>query len=313
MRLLLMAIFLISSLLHDAHADEYSKYFSFKYGTVKANSSSVTNHQFKEDKGSTKDIEFFWGSKYWVQLLGGVQLSPKNKVDGYLVSFVFQSKNIFAVRNYVTNDELYKWDIVGGKQGSFGNIKAKTTEYSYMWRTRSDAYSHITYGTSTYPLNIHTKKSGEDAYFSDPRPKVQYLYWGLDADPIRMALLDNVEIKDQPSAGEFYYLGMRLGFGVIKTQLSDTQYSNTYKNSSNQYGLNNQKATDLYMPIYAEGGFHTSGQTSLGRAVGSIGGYMQLPSLVSNFITDNDSTTGYKWSATQITIYGLLARLAIVF
>lgn len=314
MRLFLIALVLLSACLQNAFAEDYSKYFSFKYGSVKANGASSISHRFKEDNGSTKDIEFYWGSKYWAQLLGGVQVTPKNKVDGYLLGFVLRSKDIFAVRSYISNDELYKWDSTSGKMGTFGTVKAKTMEYSYMWRKRSDAYTHLTYGTSNFPVDVIAKKSGETAHFSDPRPKIQYLYYGLDADPVRMALLDNIEISNQPTAGELYYLAMRFGFGAIKTQLSDTQYSNTYQNNTNQYGLLNQKGTDLYMPVFFEGGFHASGATSLGRAIGTIGGYYQLNNSLGPMIySHNNSTTGYKWYVNQPIIYGAVARLAIVF
>ena len=157
-----------------------------------------------------------------------------------------------------------------------------------MWRKRSDAYTHLTYGTSNFPVDVIAKKSGETAHFSDPKPKMQYLYYGLDADPVRMALLDNIEISNQPTAGELYYLAMRFGFGAIKTQLSDTQYSNTYQNNTNQYGL--------------------------GRAIGTIGGYYQLNNSLGPMIySHNNSTTGYKWYVNQPIIYGAVARLAIVF
>jgi hypothetical protein len=314
MQLFLVGIIFFLSLVHTTKAEEFNHYFSLKYGTVKANGSSSNNHKFKTDNGSTKDLEFYWGSKYWVQLLGGVQLTPKNKVDSYLISFVLQSKDIFAVRTYRTNDELYKWDLTSGNMGTFGDIKARTTEYSYMWRKRADAYTHLTYGTSNYPVQVDTNKSGDKAHFSDPKPKIQYLYYGLDADPVRMALLDNVEIKNQPTAGDIYYLAMRFGFGVIKSQLSDTQYSNTYQNNTNQYGLANQKGTDLYMPVYFEGGFHASGNTSFGRAIGTIGGYYQLNNSLGPMIySHNTSTTGYKWYVNTPILYGVQARLAVVF
>ncbi len=277
----------------------------------------MTNYsKFKEDHGTAKDIEFFWGNFGFAKLLGGIRLSPQNKVNGYLAGFVFQNKDIISVRSYSTDDELLKADSSSVFKLSFGNIKARTTEYSYIRTLGNDTYLGLTYGTSNYPAAISTSTghySNDPDTFVDPKPSFQYLFLGLEIDPIRAALLNNTSVSEQYLAGDLFYGQARIGLGLIKSKLSDIQYS-TLSYSNINHGLKNESGVDIYTPMYYEFGVHYSAVTGMGKAVGVAGAFAQSPfGIVSALYKMNETSAGYYWAAETPFQYGFLARLALAF
>ena len=297
-------------------ASDYKNYVSLKYGVVKSNYLMTNYSKFKEDHGTAKDIEFFWGNFGFAKLLGGIRVSPQNKINGYLVGFVLQNKDIISVRSYSTEDELLKANSSSDFKLSFGNIKAHTTEYSYIRNFGNDTFIGLTYGTSNYPASISTSTghySNDPDTFVDPKPSFHYLFLGVEIDPIRAALLNNSSVSEQFLAGDLFYGQARFGLGFIKSKLSDTQYSFLSYSNIN-HGLKNESGYDIYTPMYYELGAHYSVVTGMGKAVAVAGAFAQSPfGIVSALYKMHKTSAGYYWAAEAPFQYGFLARLAIAF
>ncbi len=298
-------------------------YVSIKLGSVKNNDTAYFEMaKFAKDNGAIKDVEFLWGSKKYARILGGVKLDSGNKVINYFLGFMFNNQDIVSIKNSSINDELYKWDRFKGKVGTFGNINAKNTEYSYKWKSasRSDAYYHITYGKSSFPGIINVdgiveNGSTTDKTFIDPKPKFEYLYWGMDADPIRDALLEDQYVNEQQLGGDLFYGAIKFGFGLLKTKLSNVQYSSLYTPQPvNKLGLANAEGTDLYIPTYIEAGMYLqSKEGSALKGIGTLGAYWQSSSPFGMLYRPNSSTTGHSWTASMPNQWGIIGRLALTF
>ena len=66
----------LSLLSSAASADEAKNYFSLKYGLAQSNMPFNNEAKFKNDEGSVKDVEFFWGNATLAKWIGGVKITP---------------------------------------------------------------------------------------------------------------------------------------------------------------------------------------------------------------------------------------------
>jgi hypothetical protein len=292
-----------------------SNYISYKYGNVRSNY-LMPYAKYKSDNGITNDFEFFWGSLKFAKLIGGVNLDSNNHTNGFALGLVFGNQDVVYVRTFKTDDELLKENLWTGFTESFGRVKSKTTEYTYVWNVSPSTYMSWNYGKSSYPAGINANKKvigTDDFTFIDPRPQFEYFFFGVEFDPIRASLLSGKPISDQAFGGETMYVEMRWGLGLLATELSGIQYSTINENSSNQFGLNYQEGLDLYTPMYIELGAHHSVNNSYWNAIGTIGVYGQSPNAITEFFKLNESSTGYYWVARSPFQFGFLARLGVSF
>jgi hypothetical protein len=234
-------------------------------------------------------------------------------IQGHIKTWNFYGEaiSLVSIKTMNTKDELYKWDLTAGKKGTFGVIDAQLTEYAYMWKGRTDgAFTHVTYGQSSYPTNIQV---GDNVTLIDPRPKIEYLYWGADADPIREAVFSQKLVRSTNLGGDWFYLAGKFGFGVKKTQLSDTQYSSTNPNTNNKYGTANISGTELYMPLYFETGVYVQAKTSQSQLVGALGVYYQNENGIFSFMKMNSTSNGQDWATLLPFQWGLVTRVTMQF
>lgn len=307
-----LALFLFACCLLSATTRAEDNYISIKYGDVRSNL-FLRDARFEHDNGKTKDVEFTWGSKEWARILGGVRIDSESKVGGYQVGVLFRNDDLISVQTYSTKDRLFKTDMFGHTVGTFGNVDAKTTEYTYLHKGQGqpEVYTAITYGKSNYPANVTVGDQGAlssgGAEFVDPAPKIEYLTIGVNADPIRASLLQGKEISEYDLANKYGYMGMKAGFGWMRTTLSSQQYSATY--NINNYDLQNQKGSDPIMNVYGEAGFHAGTKTFKANA----GIYYNTLMNFSMYRKSNKTPKGNYWYINPPYQWGLIARVAAVF
>jgi len=301
-----------------ALADESQNYFSLKYGLARSNIAFNHDAKFKDDNGTSKVVEFFWGNSSFAKWIGGVNLTPKNKYAGYLLGVVIDDHDIISVKQFHTEDELLKNETdFGYSRGlSFGQVKASTTEYSWIFSHSGANFFGVTYGTSNYPATVTVSKdptAEDEKWFFDPRPEFQYLHVGFEMDPVRAALLSGKEVRDY--AWDWLYLQSKIGFGFYHFKLSDTQYSTTYANQNDTYALKNESGIEPFMALNLELGLHGTLAGPVGSLVGAVGYYYQLPPEAgfTKLFKVNETANGYYFSADGSPHHGISGRLAVTF
>ncbi|MEY4064353.1 MAG: hypothetical protein RIR26_561 [Pseudomonadota bacterium] len=293
-------------------------YISWKYGIAQSNMPYNDEAKFKNDSGTTKLVEFFWGNARLAKFLGGINLSPKNQYAGFILSAVIDDKDIISVRQFTTHDELLKSERdYGFSRGlGFGKKKASTTEYSWIFSHQGSDFWNVTYGESNYPAMVYVSQEpfeGDEKSFFDPNPEFQYLHFGFELDPVRAALLSGREVSDY--AMDWIYLVAKLGFGVYFYDLSNEQYSSHYENPDDKYGLKYQSGYAPAMAGNYELGLHGSFHSDFLRAVGTIGYYYQMApnSAITALYKFSESATGYYFRADGSPHHGVIGRMAVTF
>lgn len=274
--------------------------------------------KFQNDNGTTKTVEFFWGKSWFAKWIGGVNLSPTNKYAGYILGLMIDDQDIVTVRQFNIDDALLKAeDEFGYSRGlSFGQIKAATTEYTWIFRREGADFWAVTYATSNFPATVYVSNDrtpeDETSYF-DPRPKFQSIHFGFERDPIRAALLNSGKVSDY--ALDWIFLQCKMGFGISYFELSDTQYtSSPYRKPSEVYGLKNLSGFDIISSLNFELGVHGTLSAPFASLVGSMSYYYQLPAnMISGLYKLTETATGHYMRIEGSPHHGFVARLATAF
>lgn len=332
---------------------KHDTYVSLAYGTVKTGNLG-DNVVVSNEIGALKEVEFYWGSKDYASYIGGIRQDQNGKMAGYYFSYVFKNKDIISINQWSNDgaiDMVSSWN--PNVSYSLGNYSATRVEYSYISETDAhDAFTRITYGRSNFPISLiadgalHSPISGS----VDANPDVQYIYFMYEANPMRSALLNGTQIKDQKFANEDYYFIDSLGISLEQVQLSSNQagYPRTFsgcrincyntgtsdrtvtiydpavgdtfaidRNPGGGQGLNNQSGMFITAPIYLETGLHFSSiRSNKFSLVGTLGAYMKyaLPiGAVFKLSTGNQLSTGEKWYPDISLLFGANARLSVLF
>lgn len=303
-----------------ASAQQPKNYFSMKYGLAQSNMAFNNDAKFENDDGSIKDVEFFWGNSTLAKWIGGVRITPNNRYGGFLLGVVIDDKHVVSVRQLNTDDVLLKGetDIDFSRRLSFGKVKASATEYKWVFSRNDSEFWNLTYGNSTYPAMVYVSAGpllDDEESFFDPRPEFHYAHVGFEIDPIKAALLNGNEIRENEFASDWLYFTTKIGFGAYTYELSDVQYSRVYKNPEDRYGLKNDWCISPSMATNYELGVHTATNVPLFHMAGTLGYFYQPApmSFLLGLYKFCETPTGYHSRADGSVHHGIVGRLAVAF